>query len=90
MTPHPARTPATRRILDAIGAGNPSPPMSRITRKALLATGLIYQLGDKVLPSALGPIRVAQFEMPVAVHMQWCAHCSDVVAANPAAVECVP
>jgi hypothetical protein len=85
MTSHPARTPTTRRILDAIGAGNPSPPMSRITRKALLASGLIVHLEPKNY--GLG-IRIEQFAMPDAVYERWRAHHGESVAGNPAGAAC--
>ncbi len=71
--PHPGRTPAQRRALDAIGCGDFCPPMSRSTRKALLDAGLIRQLSDKVVSrDRFGAITIPQFEMPIPVHMEWC------------------
>jgi hypothetical protein len=73
---HPGRTPAERRVLDAIGGGNHSPFMRPTTEKAMLEAGLIYALPDKVSHDRLGTLRVRQFDMPAAVHMAWCDWCS--------------
>ena len=72
--PHPGRTPAQRRALDAIGCGDNAPRMAPRVRDALLSTGLIVAAGRKVVAHcALGPITVPEYEMPIPVHMQWCS-----------------
>ena len=72
--PHPGRTPAQRRALDAIGCGDYSPTMAPRVRDALLSAGLIVQAGRKVVAQcALGPITVPEYEMPIPVHMLWCS-----------------
>ena len=72
--PHPGRTPAQRKVLDAIGCGDFSPSMSPRVRDALIAAGLITPAGEKVLGrDAFGPITIPEYEMPIPVHMQWCA-----------------
>lgn len=76
--PHPGRTAAQRRALDAIGCGDNCPPMHRSTRKALLEAGLIRQLSDKVIGrDAMGRISIPQFEMPLHIHMAWCSSVSE-------------
>ena len=70
---HPARTPAQRRALDAIGCGNHSPIMAKSTRKALLDAGLIVPLADKIVGGGLLAVRIEQLDMPPSVHMAWCA-----------------
>ena len=69
---HPGKTPAQRRVLDAIGCGNYSPIMAKATRDKLLREGLIVELAP--LESRAGPFRmvIRQFDMPTAVHIQWC------------------
>ena len=72
--PHPGRTPAQRRALDAIGCGNPCPPMSRATRKALIDAGLIEQRDSQTVGrDTLGAITIPVYEMPIPVHVAWCA-----------------
>ena len=79
--PHPGATPAQRRALDALGAGNASPPMSPKVRDALLAAGLIVELPPLQVPFAGRLVmQVRQFDMPAHVHMAWCAHCSAAAA----------
>ncbi len=75
--PHPGRTVAQRRALDAIGCGNNSPIMATATRDALLASGLIVHLGDDVVGGRGIGVRVAVYEMPIPVHMQWCNAVAD-------------
>lgn len=76
---HPGRTPAQRRVLDAIGCGDNAPWMTNQTRDAMLKAGLIVQCADKLIP--LNPhqpsglqIHITQFEMPIPIHMRWCDH----------------
>ena len=70
--PHPARTSAQRRALDAIGCGQP-PRCSAKTIAALLEAGLIVDAGGEVRRDAFGSYRVPSYEMPILVHMQWCS-----------------
>lgn len=70
--PHPGKTLAQRRVLDAIGCGNHSPMMSKATRDALLKADLIQPIGHHVVGSGPLAVRVEQFDMPVSVHMAWC------------------
>ncbi|MGA4553556.1 hypothetical protein [Methylorubrum aminovorans] len=71
--PHPGRTPAERRALDAIGCGDTLPAMHPKVRRNLLDAGLIEQTGTTARRDALGPYEVPQYEMPIPVHMQWCS-----------------
>ncbi len=77
-TPHPGKTAAQRRVLDLIGSGIFTPPMSERTREGLRASGLIRKCGQKIVGvDRYGPILVDEWEMPPAVHMQWCQHCAE-------------
>ena len=78
---HPGATPAQRRALDAIGAGDASPKMADSVRDKLVAAGLIVELPPLQIPFA-GRLmmQVRQFEMTPATHMAWCAHCSATAA----------
>lgn len=70
---HPGKTPAQRKVLDMIGCGERTPPMSRKTREALLREGLIEVCGRRCLgQDALGPIEIEEYQMPIPVHMAWC------------------
>lgn len=71
--PHPGKTPAQRRALDAIGCGNHSPIMARSTRDALLKADLIRPAGHRTVGTGPLAARVEQFDMPISVHMAWCA-----------------
>lgn len=70
---HPGRTLAQRRVLDQIGCGNFSPPMAPTTRDALLAAGLIQQCGERLIGRGWSAVRIAEYEMTIPTHMQWCA-----------------
>ena len=75
IPPHPGKTPAQRKALDAIGCGDSCPPMARKTREALLAGGLIVQCGAQTVGrDRFGKITLPIFDMPIAVHMAWCEH----------------
>jgi hypothetical protein len=70
---HPGKTPAQRRVLDAIGCGNHSPIMADSTREALLRRGLIVEVAPRFEPFSGGlAMKVRQFDMPIPVHMAWC------------------
>jgi hypothetical protein len=75
---HPGRTPAQRRVLDAIGCGNVSPIMSKSTRDALLRAGLIVNVGQRREPF-IGGLRMTidEYAMPTPVHMAWCNATAD-------------
>ena len=70
--PHPGRTSAQRRALDAIGCGE-HPRCSPKTLKALLDAGLIVDVGTETRQDALGSYQVPAYAMPIPVHMAWCA-----------------
>lgn len=70
--PHPGRTSAERRALDASGCGEP-PRCSPKTLKAMLDAGLIVDAGGETHRDALGSYRVPSYAMPIPVHMQWCS-----------------
>ncbi len=76
---HPAgRRTAWRRVLDEIGCGNFCPQMTRATAQSLINAGLIERVADKpVGRDVFGPIVIPQYQMPLAVHMQWCKAVSD-------------
>lgn len=72
------RSKAQLWVLDQIGCGNNSPMMAKSTRDALLRKGLIVKMEDGKM-SAFGGLmmRVERFDMPLAVHLVWCATCED-------------
>ncbi|MCJ2065819.1 hypothetical protein MKK63_24385 [Methylobacterium sp. J-088] len=70
--PHPGRTSAERKALDAIGCGEP-PRCSPKTIKALLDAGLIVDVGTETRRDALGAYKIPKFAMPIPVHMAWCS-----------------
>ncbi len=72
---HPGKTPAQRRALDAIGCGNYSPIMANSTRDALLKAGLIVEISPRHEKAGAlwAAVVIRQFQMPIPVHMQWCA-----------------
>ena len=78
-TKHPGRSPAQRRVLDAIGCGNYSPIMAEATRKAMLGAGLIVELPSRLERDGPFTITIRQFEMPTPVHMAWCNAVADDV-----------
>lgn len=76
---HPAKTKSQRRVLDEIGCGNNTPDMSPALRKRMLELGLIKECGastDYLPVNASGQsiYRRWPVEMPVDVHMNWCAY----------------
>lgn len=75
---HPGKSPAQKKALDAIGCGNFSPSMSIATRDKLVADGLIIPAGVRVIKvNGPFPVRVMEYAMPTAVHMQWCKAMAD-------------
>lgn len=79
-TKHPGRTRAERKVIDAIGGGNHSPPMRDMVRERMIEDRLIERIEDRVIPDRLGEIRIVQVDLPLAVHMQWCNWCSENIA----------
>lgn len=71
--PHPGRTTAQRRALDAIGCGNHAPIMSVKTRDFLLRDGLIEHVGGRRIGEGALAVTVREYQMPIPVHMAWCA-----------------
>ena len=77
---HPAKTKSQRRVLDEIGRGNNTPDMTPALRKRMLELGLIKECGASptgyLLVNASGQsiYRCWPVEMPVDVHMNWCAY----------------
>ena len=77
MSPHPGKTAAQRRALDAIGCGNFSPRMLDQVRAAMLKAGLIQPAGVKVYGTGPLAVYVQEYEMPIPVHMAWCKAMAD-------------
>lgn len=76
---HPAKTKSQRRVLDEIGRGDNTPDMSPALRKRMLELGLIKECGAStdyltVNDSGQSIYRRWPVEMPVDVHMNWCAY----------------
>ena len=70
---HPGRTPAQRRVLDQIGAGNFSPQMTIVTRDTMLVEGLIEPAGERRVGEGPFAVVVKEYQMPIGVHFAWCA-----------------
>jgi hypothetical protein len=71
MTKHPGRTFSERRVLDAIGCGDPIPPK---TRPALLRRLVDDGLLEKIGPT---PRMETYYQMSIATHIQWCDYWSE-------------
>lgn len=71
--PHPGRTPAERRTLNAIGCGKALPVMHPKVRRNLLDAGLIEQCGERLIGSGPFAARVPQYQMPNPAHFLWCS-----------------
>ena len=75
---HPGVTGAQRRVLNEIGCGNNSPYMTPKVRDALLESGTIVEIeprrvfgpGNSIIDRI--PREIRRFEMPTAIHIQWC------------------
>ena len=70
--PHPGRTSAERRALDAIGCGQPLGCAPK-TLRALLDAGMIEDAGGQMRRDALGSYRVPFYEMTIPTHIAWCS-----------------
>ena len=70
---HPGKTPAQRRVLDAIGCGDHSPFMTKATSERMLRDGLIVEVPPLKIPF-IGSLcmEVRQFDMPTNIHIAWC------------------
>ena len=79
---HPGKTTAQRRVLDEIGCGNYSPIMAKSTRDALLNAGLIVPAGERRIGTGWSAVRVAEYAMPILVHLRWCAAVADGLASE--------
>lgn len=71
--PHPGRTLAERRALDAIGCGETLPVMHPKVRQNLIAAGLIEECGERQIGTGPFAVRVPIYEMPIPVHFLWCS-----------------
>lgn len=79
MTDHPCKgmTPAQRRDFERIAIGQQPLGGWRVTAK-LVDRGLVVKATAKrVGVDAFGPIMVPDWFVPLAVHAQWCAWCSE-------------
>jgi hypothetical protein len=70
---HPGKTATQKWVLDQIGGGNYSPIMQPKTRDALLEAGLIEKISQRVDRGGWPPIVIKEYQMPIHVHIQWCA-----------------
>lgn len=69
-------------VLGLVATGQ-CPSASSKTLEALLRKGLIVRLKDRVVGhDVLGAIKVPQYEMPLAEHIEWCAWASQQDAAT--------
>lgn len=72
-------TAPQRAAFERLATGSTEYIPARITA-ALIAKGLIVQAGERSLGTILGrPVMTAVFEVPLAVHMQWCKWCAENV-----------
>jgi hypothetical protein len=72
-----AKTAAQNRVLDEIGCGNYSPIADKRTIEALLKKGFIEELSPRIIRTGPFSVHVRQFQMPIHIHIQWCAQCED-------------
>lgn len=80
-TKHPCAglSTLTKSVFEGIACGfNAS--FHPATIKSLLAAELVVQIGERIVgQDNFGTIKVAVYEVPLAVHMQWCAWCAENV-----------
>jgi hypothetical protein len=78
MTEHPCKglTKAQRDAFEAV-AVNQVPNCKWDTIDALLKAGVIERGPDDVRCDAMGVYHVPSFFVPLPIHMQWCAWCSE-------------
>lgn len=56
---------------------NEHPPMNKRAIDQLLKLGLIERLPDKELRDRFGSYSIPQYQVPLAIHMQWCNWASE-------------
>jgi hypothetical protein len=80
MTKHPCAgmTQAQMRAFEALAVGM-SPGCAPKTIKALLDRGVLVQSGQQNFRDGLGAYSVPIYDVPFAVHRQWCEWCSENV-----------
>lgn len=78
MTDHPCKgmTKAQRETFERI-AINERPTCQWSTIEALLDAGVIERGEDDVRRDAMGIFKIPNFRVPIHVHAQWCAWCSE-------------
>ena len=80
MTTHPVLDAGGKEVhvnaFERIGAGQ-SPRCARSVTQWLLKNGLIVFLHEKTVSN--DPIKIPVYEVPLAIHMQWCKWCSENV-----------
>ena len=80
MTKHPCAgmTKAQMRAFEALAVGMPSPCAPK-TIKALLDRGVLVQSGQSNFRDGLGAYSIPIYDVPFAVHRQWCEWCAENV-----------
>lgn len=79
MTDHPCKglSKAARKAFEAISINQP-PRCAQKTLDLLLERGLIERAPDRIVAqSALGPIVVKDYRVPLPVHYQFCTWASE-------------
>lgn len=78
MTDHPCKdlTPAQRAAFEQIAINQP-PQCGWKSIDALLKAGVIERGPDDTRRDAMGVYHIPNFFVPLPVHMQWCAWCSE-------------
>lgn len=78
MTEHPCKgmTKAQREAFEQIAVNMP-PSASHKNLLALRANGLVDYENEVIGRDALGAITVPRWFVPLPVHAQWCAWCSE-------------
>lgn len=79
MTRHPAPKGPQRRMFEAVATGEGCPAGAASTRRALVAKGLIAQVGTRLIGRPPFQVELPVFEVPLLIHMQWCEWCAENV-----------
>ena len=79
---HPCKGMSKVQIdtFEQVAVGVTLPPATKRTWNALEKRGVIVRGSDLVRRDALGGYRLPQWHVPIHVHAQWCAWCSENVA----------